>query len=255
MFTYNRFSTSGEEQQCLLNCQVVIAGAGLGGVIAECILKIGFSCFHLIDGSLVELSDLNRHNYSASDIGQPKVEALARRLISINPNVQVKTTFAYPDADNIHELLSGASIAIDTLDFSSDLPFAFDRGCVEIGIPVLHPCNLGWNACVFMIFDENTLLEYLIDPFSENVEMRVVDLVIDILRPQLVFDTGFLEGHRTRCVSELNQLPLPQLVVGAYQAASLCGEILFNFAQGRDQRCYYGFYHSFYRKEFYRPVF
>lgn len=71
--------------------RVLLAGAGIGSNIAETLLRIGFETITLVDGDVVEESNLNRQNYTEEDVEKPKVEALKKRLLSINPNAQIST--------------------------------------------------------------------------------------------------------------------------------------------------------------------
>lgn len=248
MFTRNRIYISEHEQKRMLDYQIVIGGAGLGGVIAECALRLGFCDFHLIDGDLVELSNLNRQNFTSDDIGKPKVEALAKRLRSINPNAKIKTTNTYINRNNIHEILSGGDIAVNALDFSSDMPFVFDRVCVENNIPVLHPYNLGWHACVFVMLSEASLLENLVEE-PENAEMRILDFIIDSLRLKMI-DADYLEDLKIKYSEESDQQPTPQLAVASYHVAALCARILYDYVQDKSVKVFPEFYHSLQKKEY-----
>ncbi len=63
----------------------IFGGAGIGSIIAECALRMGFETITIIDGDKVEKSNLNRQNYRLEDVGNYKAESLAKRLLSINP--------------------------------------------------------------------------------------------------------------------------------------------------------------------------
>src|SRR5699024_10246526 len=52
---------------------------------------------------------------------------------------------------NIEQVLNGCKIAINALDFQSNIPFKFDSVCRQNAIPVLHPYNIGWGTLVFVI--------------------------------------------------------------------------------------------------------
>ena len=47
--------------------------------------------------------------------------------------------------------MEGVDIAIDALDFNSDIPFVFDDLCSKRKIPVLHPYNSGWGAFLTIV--------------------------------------------------------------------------------------------------------
>ena len=62
---YNRnwLFVSPEQQEKIKNTWVIMGGAGLGSVIAEAALRLGFEKFIIIDGDIVDESNLNRQNY------------------------------------------------------------------------------------------------------------------------------------------------------------------------------------------------
>ena len=68
-YDYNRIFISDSEQETIRNCKVFIGGAASGSVIAECALRLGFEKMTVVDNSNVQLSDLNRHNFTMEDIG------------------------------------------------------------------------------------------------------------------------------------------------------------------------------------------
>ena len=66
----------------------MLAGSGIGSNIAECALRFGFENITVVDGDVVELSNLNRQNYTEENLSEYKAEALYNRLKSINPNIK-----------------------------------------------------------------------------------------------------------------------------------------------------------------------
>jgi len=70
----------------------VIGIAGCGGLGSNCavsLVRAGVGNLILADFDLVEPSNLNRQHYFISDIGKPKVEALAEYLRLINPQINL----------------------------------------------------------------------------------------------------------------------------------------------------------------------
>ncbi|CAK0756744.1 ThiF domain-containing protein [Gammaproteobacteria bacterium] len=75
--------------------QIVVAGVGgLGSLIAENLVQMGFQHLHLIDPDRLEPSNLNRivgATYSQARRGHLKVESVARHLRRINPQACIET--------------------------------------------------------------------------------------------------------------------------------------------------------------------
>ena len=84
----------GEDNFALIQ-EKVIAVFGLGGVggtALEALARTGFRHFVIVDFDKVDVSNLNRQIlYTAKDIGRNKVEVARERIISINPDAEIKT--------------------------------------------------------------------------------------------------------------------------------------------------------------------
>lgn len=100
-----------------------IAVAGLGGVgswAAEALVRTGIGKITLIDMDEVCLSNINRQSHALSEtIGQSKIEVLAARLRSINPQLNVSLIDDFISPGNIAECLAerphGVLDAIDSI--------------------------------------------------------------------------------------------------------------------------------------------
>ena len=80
-YSRNRIYVSDKEQLRIKDFKIVLGGAGIGSIIAECLLRFGFETLTIVDGDIVEESNLNRQNYTYNDIGVSKVKALKKRLM------------------------------------------------------------------------------------------------------------------------------------------------------------------------------
>lgn len=85
----NKIHINDQQQQIIKKFHILIAGCGIGSYIAECLLRLGFETITIIDGDFVELSNLNRQNYTMDDIKFLKVDAIKSRLLSINPDADI----------------------------------------------------------------------------------------------------------------------------------------------------------------------
>jgi len=73
-----------------LHRRVLIAGLGsVGSYMAEVLARSGIGGLTLIDPEAVEEANLSRTIYEATDVGRPKVEAAAGRLVRIRPDLQL----------------------------------------------------------------------------------------------------------------------------------------------------------------------
>lgn len=239
-YSRNRLYVKEEEQNIIKNFSILLAGCGIGSNIAECALRFGFENITLVDGDTIEQSNLNRQNYTYQDISSYKAETLYHRLKSINPNANIRYHSEFINQDNVSDIIGEHDIAINALDFSTDIPIIFDKICQERNIPVLHPYNLGWGALV-MVISESMGLESLKKDEEVFNEVSVVQYVSSHMRywghPQ-----KWLEDIVDEYLNENKQLPPPQLAIASSLGAASCVKIAFNIATNKPIRKFPEFY-------------
>lgn len=240
----NRIYISEEEQREIKGFRVLLGGAGIGSNIAETILRLGFEHITIVDGDVVEESNLNRQNYKQTDLGCPKVEALKQRLLGINPRAKITAVYRFIDHENIRGLIEGHDVAINALDFKSDIPFLFDRLCSERGIYVLHPYNVGFAGIVMVMKPGGMNLESLLKEGESHVafEKLAVRHVTDYfnywVRPKL-----WIEEVIQKYEAEKEVLPPPQLSIASSLVAGMCASILLRIATGTFVKVFPKFYY------------
>ncbi|TXK75104.1 ThiF family adenylyltransferase [Mesonia sp. HuA40] len=239
----NRIYLDKSEQEIIKNCPIIFGGCGIGSIIAECALRLGFEHITIIDGDQVELSNLNRQNYTENDITANKTQTLKSRLLSINAEATINIYDGFISQDNAEELIAGHQIAINAIDFTSDIPIRFDEICREQNIPILHPYNLGWGSLVTVVSPQGlpiTNIERNDEPFSE---LTMVEYVSSYLKfwgqPQ-----PWLDQVLKNFKEEKEPFPPPQLAIGSWGVAAMCSHILFNLATGKAVKKFPEFYFS-----------
>ncbi|MEG1591676.1 MAG: ThiF family adenylyltransferase, partial [Chryseobacterium sp.] len=144
-YARNRLYIQEEEQEIIKNTPILFAGCGIGSNIAECALRFGFENITIVDGDTIELSNLNRQNYTEGNISQSKAESLYNRLKSINPEAKINFHYEFITEENLDRIITDQKIIINALDFTSNIPLLLDKTCQGKKIDVLHPYNLGWG--------------------------------------------------------------------------------------------------------------
>lgn len=97
----------------------VVAVCGLGGLgshIAFSLARAGIGKLILIDFDKVELTNLHRQQYKASQIGQYKTDALSENLYEIAPYIELETHTARITQENAKDLLKHAAIICEAFD-------------------------------------------------------------------------------------------------------------------------------------------
>ncbi len=108
----------GKGQKKLGKAKILLIGAGgLGSPSALYLAAAGIGTIGLVDGDVVDLSNLQRQvMHSTATLGQPKVESGRKTLSAINPEITINTYHQLVDADNILPLISQYDIVLDGSD-------------------------------------------------------------------------------------------------------------------------------------------
>ncbi len=238
----NRLYVSEEEQARMKHTPILISGAGVGSIIAECALRFGFESLTIVDGDIVEESNLNRQNYTTDDLGRPKAEALCKRLSKINPNAKIEYINNFVNKKNVASIIAKHEIAINALDFKDETPFVFDEICAERGIPVLHPYNFGWAGFLTIVKpDGHRLTELSCVPNA--FELQVAKYAASYGRfwhMPITWLSDIIEQYE----SETSILPPPQLSIASWIVAGHCVNAMFNIVTGRPIKYFPQFYFS-----------
>ena len=100
-----------ELQQHFFSATVAICGlGGLGSNIAISLARAGVGKLILIDFDKVDVTNLHRQQYKASQIGRYKTEALSENLKEIAPYVELETHTTRMTEQNVVELLKEADV-------------------------------------------------------------------------------------------------------------------------------------------------
>lgn len=110
----------------LKKANVLIVGlGGVGGYALETLVRSGIYNLTIVDGDIVELSNLNRQIISKRDvIGKPKALVVQARTLEINPDVNLKVINQFIREDNF------SLLNIDSFDYVID-------ACDDLNLKIL----------------------------------------------------------------------------------------------------------------------
>jgi molybdopterin/thiamine biosynthesis adenylyltransferase/rhodanese-related sulfurtransferase len=131
----------GEDgQQRLLDARVLLVGAGgLGSPASLYLAAAGVGTLGIIDGDVVDESNLQRQVVHSTDrLGEPKVASARRTLEALNPDVKVVPFEERLTSDNIERILEGGWDVI--VDGADNFPtrYLVNDASIWHGIPVVH---------------------------------------------------------------------------------------------------------------------
>ena len=97
--------------------RVAICGlGGLGSNVAVALARAGVGFLHLIDFDRVDLTNLNRQQYTVDQLGRYKTEALAELLGRIAPYCDLRTDTVRLTQENLADLLAEDHIICEAFD-------------------------------------------------------------------------------------------------------------------------------------------
>ena len=135
----------GEENvEKLKKAKVAVFGiGGVGSYVVEALVRAGVGHFILVDSDVVSISNLNRQLIATWDtIGMPKVEVAKKRILSINPNADVKIfqEFFMPNSkDMLDSSVNYVVDAIDTVTAKVELVIRANN----LNIPIISSMGTG----------------------------------------------------------------------------------------------------------------
>jgi len=143
---------SGAAQEKLRSARAVVVGAGaLGSPVAVYLAGAGVGAIDLIDGDVVELSNLHRQPlYADADVGGSKVETAAKRLRALNPATNVQARETMLEAHNARDLVGGADIVLDCTD-SFESRYAVNDACCAEGVDLVEAGVVAFEGVVMTI--------------------------------------------------------------------------------------------------------
>lgn len=84
---------------------LLIGVGGVGGYVAEALVRSGIIYIDVVDKDVVSISNINRQIIATSKtINKAKVDLIKERLEEINPNVSINTYKMFINNDNINDI-------------------------------------------------------------------------------------------------------------------------------------------------------
>lgn len=121
----------------LEECRLVVCGAGsLGANLVEQLARMGAARLQVIDRDRLETQNLASQPYSRGELGAQKASLLASQIYAWLGLEVVAQCAEITDANAVR-LLRGAQLVVDCLDNRAGR-LAVQKGCRELGIPLLH---------------------------------------------------------------------------------------------------------------------
>lgn len=134
----------GAAMENLNAARVTVVGVGgVGAFAAEMLVRSGVGHLAVVDSDTVGISNVNRQLLALhSTVGEYKVDVLAKRLLDINPELDINCIREYLSEDNIPDLLPVSDLVVDAIDTLSP-KIALIQYCLRNEIPLVSSMGSG----------------------------------------------------------------------------------------------------------------
>jgi molybdopterin/thiamine biosynthesis adenylyltransferase len=191
IFSRNHGLITEDEQSLLRRSTVAIAGVGgVGGLLAERLIRIGIGRLKISDPGDFQKSNFNRQ-YGASmvTLDHNKAETVSRQLADINPTAQIvwdKTGISDESSANV--FIHDADFIIDEMDFGMfKQSIRLQRAARQQNKYYFFTSAIGFGAMI-VIFDPRglTLEEFDDLPIDVNLdEVEKINVSIERIVPNI----------------------------------------------------------------------
>lgn len=134
----------GAAMENLNAARVTVVGVGgVGAFASEMLVRSGVGHLAVVDSDTVGISNVNRQLLALhSTVGEYKVDVLAKRLLDINPELDINCIREYLSEDNIPDLLPVPDLVVDAIDTLSP-KIALIQYCLRNEIPLVSSMGSG----------------------------------------------------------------------------------------------------------------
>ena len=143
---YNRTKlVIGDENfKKIKNSNICICGiGGVGSYVLEALARAGVGRITIIDKDDVDVTNINRQLIATVDnVGKAKVEEAKKRIISINPNIQVMAIKDNIDSSNVSNYITqDLDYVVDAID-SVESKIAIIKECKKKNIKIISSMGM-----------------------------------------------------------------------------------------------------------------
>lgn len=134
-----------ETLEALENKKIMVVGlGGVGGYVVEALTRMGIGHFILIDHDVVSESNINRQLIATyQTIGQKKIDVMKERMLTIQPEVDVKALDMFVLPENIDSInFEGVDYIVDAIDCVT-AKIALILKAKELNIPIISSMGTG----------------------------------------------------------------------------------------------------------------
>lgn len=154
-------------QQRLGDAHVVIIGCGgLGSIAAPYLAGAGVGQLSLIDGDMINISNLHRQVFFSADDDRSKSDTLADHILRLNPEIKVNALSKMANKSNIETLIKNATLVLECTD-DMMTKYLVNDACAMLGIPMIYGAIYKYDGYVSVFANQQPSDCHLRDIFPE----------------------------------------------------------------------------------------
>ncbi|NTV87041.1 MAG: molybdopterin-synthase adenylyltransferase MoeB [Burkholderiaceae bacterium] len=202
-------------QARISDASVLIVGAGgLGCPVALYLGAAGVGRLLLADGDAVDLTNLQRQiGHATAAIGENKADSLARSVLCINPEIEVRPIRSALANHALLEAVAGVDLVVDASD-NFATRHAVNRACVQFGKPLVSGAAIGFSGQL-AVFDSRRAgcpcYHCLFPEHTDEPEVRCAEA--GVFSP-LVGVIGAMQAMEAlKCLAQVGELLVGKLLL------------------------------------------
>lgn len=157
---------SGQEK--LLNSSVLVVGAGgLGSAVIQYLAAAGIGRLGIVDGDIVEKSNLQRQTIHAGNIGLNKAESACAFVEKLNPDVVVDVYPYQITPKNVLKIVEPYDVVVGCLD-NFQVRFLLNDASFFLGKPFVHSAVYAFEGELSTFFGKPCYRCYLPRAYQQD---------------------------------------------------------------------------------------
>lgn len=203
---------TSKELEMIQDKKIMIVGlGGLGGHVADSLVRLGVTKLMLVDFDVFEMSNLNRQLYAThQNIGEFKVNVLKEQLLKINPECHIHVSIEKIE-DLLIENLRDIDYIIDAVDSPQTKVHIADLAN-NLQVPLLHGACAGWYGQVGIIHPGCTLVHDVYQNKEKGLEKDLLNPSFAPAAIAAIMVAEFVKHILKKPSATINQLRLIDLL-------------------------------------------
>jgi len=153
---------------------LVIGVGGLGGYIANSLIRMGVIHITIIDSDDFDESNLNRQIFSdINTLNESKVYSTKNQLLKINPDAKIKVVHSRFNLEMDLSFMSRIDIVFDAVD-NIKSKLSIEKACSKYNITLIHGAIAGWYGQIGIILPNSNVLTEIYGDKEVGIESSLM---------------------------------------------------------------------------------